>query len=124
MRKRGNEEEESQGAQVGPEEEENVDWEAIWNRSLRGNDVPPALRGVRCVHCLSIARSSHRNPYTTTGHFVPRKQDLHTIITLTDNAPQGLNESLSAFPLATKVRPRLRLSTFHKAINHLVLFPS
>jgi len=30
---------------------------------------------------------------------------VHTIITLTDNAPQGLNDSLSSFPLATKVGP-------------------
>jgi hypothetical protein len=34
-----------------------------------------------------------------------RKNDVHTIITLTDNAPQGLNDSLSSFPLATKVSP-------------------
>jgi len=32
-----------------------------------------------------------------------RKEDVHTIITLTDNASQGLNDSLSSFPLATKL---------------------
>ncbi len=35
----------------------------------------------------------------------PSKNDVHTVITLTDNAPQGLNDSLTAFPLATKVGP-------------------
>jgi len=30
---------------------------------------------------------------------------VYTVITLTDNAPQGLNQSLSSFPLATKVGP-------------------
>ncbi|KAH9956319.1 hypothetical protein BGW80DRAFT_1388664 [Lactifluus volemus] len=30
--------------------------------------------------------------------------DVHTIITLTDDAPRGLNKSLSSFPHATKVR--------------------
>jgi len=39
----------------------------------------------------------------TTVLFRHRKQDVHTIITLTDNAPQGLNESLSSFPHATKL---------------------
>jgi hypothetical protein len=40
---------------------------------------------------------------TLTSH---RKEDVHTIITLSDDAPQGLNESLSFFSHATKVRPR------------------
>jgi hypothetical protein len=47
MRKRGDEAEEGQGGEVGLAED--VDWETIWNRSLRGNDVPPALRELRCV---------------------------------------------------------------------------
>ena len=34
-----------------------------------------------------------------------RKEDVHTIITPTDNAPQGLNDSLSSLPLATTVVP-------------------
>ncbi|KAH9956222.1 hypothetical protein BGW80DRAFT_1389946, partial [Lactifluus volemus] len=38
--------------------------------------------------------------------------DVHTIITLTDNAPQGLNKSLSSFPHATKIRSPLRLGLF------------
>jgi len=45
---------------------------------MKDNVVPPALRGLG-------------------------KRDVHTIVTLTDGAPQGLNESLSSFPLATKL---------------------
>jgi hypothetical protein len=59
---------------------EDVEWERIWRPRPEGNVVPPALEGLR-------------------------KKDVHTIITLTDNAPQGLNDSLSNFPLATKVGP-------------------
>ncbi|KAI0299478.1 hypothetical protein BC826DRAFT_1117045, partial [Russula brevipes] len=57
---------------------EDVDWEKVWGRSMKDNVVPPALRGLG-------------------------KRDVHTIVTLTDGAPQGLNESLSSFPLATKL---------------------
>ena len=49
MRK-GDEDGEGQGGEVGlMAEEKNVDWETIWDRSLKGSDVPPALRGLRCV---------------------------------------------------------------------------
>lgn len=34
-----------------------------------------------------------------------RKKDVRTNLVLTDNAPQGLNDPLSSFPLATKVGP-------------------
>ncbi|KAH9979676.1 hypothetical protein BJV74DRAFT_780156 [Russula compacta] len=57
---------------------EDVDWDKVWSRSLNGDVVLPALRELG-------------------------KEDVHTIITLTDNAPQGLNESFSSFPLATKL---------------------
>ncbi|KAH9956315.1 hypothetical protein BGW80DRAFT_1466469 [Lactifluus volemus] len=57
---------------------ESVDWEKIWSRSPEGNILPLALRGLR-------------------------RKDVHTITTLTDNAPQGLNKSLSSFPHATKL---------------------
>jgi hypothetical protein len=82
--------------------------------SIEGNSV--------CSSLLSIACSllSHRYPpiYDYRSFFVPRKQDVHTIITLTDNAPQGLNDSLSSFPRATKVSsPPLYVSTLHGTIN-------
>jgi hypothetical protein len=57
MRKRGDGEE-NRGALVGLAEED-VDWERIWNRSQRGNDVPPALRGIRCVHRLAPPLVTH-----------------------------------------------------------------
>lgn len=53
----------------------------------------------------------------------PRKEDVHTIITLTDNAPQGLNESLSSFPLATKVGPLLLPFSLPEIINCLEARP-
>ncbi|KAI0250460.1 hypothetical protein BJV78DRAFT_1275785 [Lactifluus subvellereus] len=76
MRKKGKEDD--RGVDVGLTE--NVDWERIWSRSLEGDVLPLALREL-------------------SG----RKEDVHTIITLSDNAPQGLNESLSFFSHATKV---------------------
>lgn len=60
MRKKGEEDEEGQGGEVGlMAEEKNVDWETIWDRSLKGSDVPPALRGLRCVRLpyRSVVRS-------------------------------------------------------------------
>jgi hypothetical protein len=80
---------------------EDVEWERIWRLPRpEGNVVPPALEGLRWVRsfCCSLLVTPHHS----TG---PRKKDVHTIITLTDNAPQGLNDSLSSFPLATKVGP-------------------
>jgi hypothetical protein len=98
MRNKGKED--VQGVEVGLTE--SVDWEKIWSRSPEGNVLPLALRELRRVRSFysshwAIALTSHR------------KEDVHTIITLTDNAPQGLNESLSSFPHATKVRPPLRV---------------
>ncbi|KAH9970279.1 hypothetical protein BGW80DRAFT_1447056 [Lactifluus volemus] len=55
---------------------EGVDWEKIWSGSPEGDGFPFGLRGPSY-----------------------RRKDVCTIITLTDNAPQGLNKSLSCFPL-------------------------
>ncbi|KAI0298130.1 hypothetical protein B0F90DRAFT_830891 [Multifurca ochricompacta] len=74
MRNKGKES--AQGIKVGLEE--NVDWESIWSRKFEGNVLPSPLRELK-------------------------KEDVHTIITLTDNAAQGLNQSLSSFPNATKL---------------------
>ncbi|KAF8495724.1 hypothetical protein F5888DRAFT_1615424 [Russula emetica] len=77
MRRTSDQREESiQGGEV--ELKEDVEWEKIWGRRTEGDVIPPALEGLG-------------------------KNDVHTIITLTDNAPQGLNDSLSSFPLATKL---------------------
>ncbi|KAH9046714.1 hypothetical protein EDB84DRAFT_1558165 [Lactarius hengduanensis] len=80
MRKKG-EDKSLLGSEPLLEEGENVDWERIWSRgSLAGDDaLPSSLRGLR-------------------------QADVHTIITLTDNAPQGLNQALSSsFAHATKL---------------------
>ncbi|THH19213.1 hypothetical protein EW146_g1907 [Bondarzewia mesenterica] len=55
-----------------------VDWEDVWSRSVGENDLPLELQSLR-------------------------PQDVHTVITLTDNAPQGLTNALNAFPRATKL---------------------
>ena len=58
MRRKGEKDEESHGGEVGlMAEEKDVDWETIWNRSLKGSEVPPALRGLQCVRLPpSLAR--------------------------------------------------------------------
>ncbi|KAN0114252.1 hypothetical protein V8E52_006902 [Russula decolorans] len=78
MRRTGDREREEsiQGGKV--ELREDMEWEKIWGRRTESDVIPPALEGLG-------------------------KNDVHTIITLTDNAPQGLNDSLSSFPLATKL---------------------
>jgi hypothetical protein len=65
------------------------------SRGLRGNAVPPALRRLWCVRlCCSLVLSL---PYMTTVLFRrarrDRKQDVHTIITLTDNNPLAYERS-------------------------------
>ncbi|KAI0265603.1 hypothetical protein BC834DRAFT_924224 [Gloeopeniophorella convolvens] len=59
--------------------EGNMDWEKLWSRGLEGDALPPALRKLN------------------------RKDDVHTIISLTDNAPQGFNQALSSFHNANKL---------------------
>jgi hypothetical protein len=68
--------------------------------SHRGRRSSPRTRGT-WVGSLPFAVCS-RLPRHLTDR---RKNDVHTIITLTDKAPEGLNGSLSSFPLATKVSP-------------------
>ncbi|KAI9436565.1 hypothetical protein H4582DRAFT_398424 [Lactarius indigo] len=78
MRKKG-EEKSFWGGEPLLEEGENVDWERIWSRGgLAGDALPSSLKGLR-------------------------QADVHTIITLTDNAPQGLNHALSSFTHATQL---------------------
>jgi hypothetical protein len=78
-------------------DEENVDWERVWSRDVAGDALPASLRELRCVYYSS---GSHR----TVIHFRLRQAEVHTILTLTDNAPQGLNQALlSSFAHATQV---------------------
>ena len=82
--------------------------------SLREQRLAPRIRRtwVRFLSSSHLAMSHSTNL---------RKKDVHTIITLTDSAPQGLNDSVSSFPLATKVRPTF---TFFHAVWNSDLFPS
>ncbi len=104
MRKKG-EEKSLGGTELAMLEEENVDWERIWSRSLAGDALPSSLRGLRCGLPPTLVALRHGN------FFRFRQADVHTIITLTDNAPQGLNQGLSSFAHATQVGPcrQLRL---------------
>ncbi|TFY73718.1 hypothetical protein EWM64_g10294 [Hericium alpestre] len=55
-----------------------IEWEDIWNRSAGQYELPKELEGIS------------------------RKDAVHSIISLTDNAPQGFLNALGAFPRATK----------------------
>ena len=96
MRKKGDEKRSWGGSELALLEEENVDWESVWNRSVAGNALPASLRELRCVSSLAhVGRELI---------FQLRQADVHTIVTLTDNAPQGLNQALSSsFVHATQV---------------------
>lgn len=52
------------------------------------------LLGAKFVYSFALA------PLTAPAH---SPSDVHTVITLTDNHPEGLNNALSAFTNATKV---------------------
>ena len=44
MRKTGDEERSLGGGELALLEEENVDWERVWNRSVAGDALPASLR--------------------------------------------------------------------------------
>lgn len=68
--------------------------------SHRGRRHSPRIKGTGVCFAFSCCLLQSIVPHRPADR---RKNDVHTIITLTDNAPQGLNSSLSSFPLATKV---------------------
>ena len=49
MRKKGDNERSLGGSELALLEDENVDWERVWNRSVAGDDLPASLRELRCV---------------------------------------------------------------------------
>jgi hypothetical protein len=49
MRKKGDEEMALEGCDLALLDEENVDWERVWNRSVAGDALPASLRELRCV---------------------------------------------------------------------------
>jgi len=72
--------------------------------SHSGQRYAPSIRGTQVASLPLVVCVSSVVPHRLTD---PSKKDVHTVITLTDNAPQGLNDSLSSFPLATKVGPSI-----------------
>jgi hypothetical protein len=100
MRKRGDDEKVLERSDIELLDEKNVDWERVWSRSVAGDALPESLRELRCVCYSSGSRR-------TGIHFRLRQAEVHTIVTLTDNAPQGLNQALSSsFAHATQVGTR------------------
>ena len=109
MRKKGENDEESQGGEVGLTAEESlkdVDWETIWDRSLKGSEVPPALRGLRCVRFpLTLARPVVK-PYMVLVLFNPENKTC-ILSSLSRTTPPRV--STSHFP-PSHWRPRSVLS--------------
>lgn len=92
MRRTGDSEREEsiQGGKV--ELREDMEWEKIWGRRTESDVIPPALVGLGYVHSLARLIA-----WLIAGNMTCIQPSL------TDNAPQGLNDSPSASPLATKV---------------------
>ena len=57
MRKKGDEEKALGGSELALLEEENLDWESVWNRSVASNALPASLRELRCVSTTLTLRS-------------------------------------------------------------------
>ena len=53
MRKRG-EEKAFGGSELSLLEEENVDWERVWSRSVASDALPASLRELRCVSIPTV----------------------------------------------------------------------
>ena len=56
MRKRGDEEKALGGSELALLEQENVDWERVWNRSVASDalPLPASLRGLRYVSIPTV----------------------------------------------------------------------
>ena len=54
MRKKGDAEKALGGSELALLEEENVDWERVWNRSVAGDALPASLRELRCVSIPTV----------------------------------------------------------------------
>ena len=77
-----------------------VDWESVWSRSVAGDALPASLRELGYV-CTSPLLQPH---VVREYIFRLRQADVHTVVTLTENAPESLNQALSSsFAHATQV---------------------
>ncbi|KAN0127973.1 hypothetical protein V8E53_014227 [Lactarius tabidus] len=98
MRKKGDEERALGASEFALLEEENVDWERVWSRGVAGDALPASLRELR-------------------------QADVHTIISLTDNAPQGLNQAFSSsFIHATQLGLFASSTPFVTGRSHTLIF--
>ena len=54
MRKKEDAEKALGGSELALLEEENVDWERVWSRSVAGDALPASLRELRCVSIPTV----------------------------------------------------------------------
>lgn len=80
---------------------ENVDWDAVWDRSARSAMLPKELEGLRYALASRFRRSLKYEPKAHI--YYSRPQDVNSFLFLSDGAPEGLSNALSAFPSTTKV---------------------
>ena len=67
MRKGGEEQRAFRGSELELLEEENVDWERIWSRSVAGDALPSSLGELRCVSTPHISASHGSSLSFQTG---------------------------------------------------------
>jgi hypothetical protein len=75
---------------------ESMNWDAIWDRSAGDNALPEELQVMRCVFMFILWFLSLFNGPS-------RPDDVNSVVYFSDNAPEGLSNSLASLPRATKV---------------------
>ena len=74
---------------------ENVNWEDVWAKNVDVLPLPSELQPIRYAASISSCPRGNR--------YLDRTDEAHTVIYLSDGAPEGLSNSLQALPFATKV---------------------
>ena len=67
MRKNGDEEKALGGRELALLEEENVDWESVWNRTVVGDELPASLRELRYVSTVLLPLVGRSGNSAQTG---------------------------------------------------------
>jgi hypothetical protein len=76
----------------------NVNWEEVWSRSVNTEPLPSELRSIRFAQALSFATLD-----LLSRSVCCRPHDVKSVIYLSDDAPEGLSNSLQALQNANKV---------------------
>ncbi len=124
MRKKGEETDKGQGIELALEEE-NVDWERIWSRSLTGDALPSSLRGLRCGSpqlCSSNSASREFDPdrRTCTRSSLSQTTLLRVSTRRCHHFPMQLKlvTFANAILLDTDIRTEARPRRFFYALRH------